>query len=356
MNILITAPSLNEADNISGISTMVRSIITSNKSTYKFFHFKIGNKDGETKSVRWALMQITLLPRMIMFVKKHKINIIHLNTDFTKTSIFRDFAIFFCLKLIINKKIFIHIHGGYMLMNPPKKKSFYGFLILMLLKYSDVNIVLTKSEQTQIKVHFKAVSEILPNAVSSLKKVPSFKDISGKINIIFFGKILEAKGVLLITEAFAQLGKLANQFIFFIYGAGPDLPILLKRLRAIDNLEYEYKGIVKDDEKWNALGNAHIFILPSYSEGLPLAMLEAMQSGCIPIVSNEPSMTEVVEDKVNGFVVRKGDVQEIKIVLEEILQGTYNLSSISTSAKLTILKNYDISKYMDTLISIYDKS
>lgn len=353
MNILITAPSLNESENVSGISTIVRTIINNNKTSDKFFHFRLGNNDGQIKGLKWIIVQITLLPRLFLFIHKYRIDIIHLNTDFTRTSLIREFVILSCFKLLIKRPILLHIHGGNMLMKLPKCGSFYWHIIKQLLKGSNVNIVLSDKEQDQLYNNFGVSSMVLPNALAPLLIKPGCKRFNEKIKFIFLGKIVITKGIYIIAEALKLLSEYHDDFNFTFYGSGPDLSGFLNKLNEIRTLQFEYKGVAKGAEKWKAFNDANVFLLPSYFEGLPLAMLEAMQSGCIPVVSDEASMLTVVQDSVNGFVVKKGNPQELSTLLEEILNERNKLEQMSNSAKITIAEKYGISTYMKSLTSYY---
>lgn len=354
MNILITAPSLNESENVSGISTIVRSIINANRSSDRFIHFRIGNQDGMRKGLKWAADQLTLLPRMARFIHRNKIDAIHLNTDFTKSSLLRDFVIFSFLKSIMHKPVLLHIHGGYMLMKPPAKGSVYRFILNSMLKRSDKNVVLSGVEHKQLQEAYGVQSEVLPNAVEVTRAMPPTKNFSQQIRFIFLGRIVKPKGIYLIAEAMKQLAPYHDRFSLTIYGSGPELPGLLEQLKGIDTLKFDYMGIAKGEAKWKALEDANVFLLPSlYGEGLPIAMLEAMQAGCVPVVSDDASITTVVKNGVNGFVVRKGYREDLVTTLTNILNERKELDGMSLAAKATIIENYGISKYMGSLASYY---
>ena len=92
--VLITAPSLDEKSNVSGISTVVRNIMEFSDKTVNFFHFKVGKVDKKNRDITWLMDQLLLVPQFIYNVLKHKIDAVHLNTGFERASLNRDFAIF----------------------------------------------------------------------------------------------------------------------------------------------------------------------------------------------------------------------------------------------------------------------
>ena len=88
MKILITAPSLDEKENVSGISTVVRQIIEN--SEQEFSHFTAGRKDGKKNLAFWIFDQVLLLPRFLLKIRQEKPDILHLNTALTPLAIGRD--------------------------------------------------------------------------------------------------------------------------------------------------------------------------------------------------------------------------------------------------------------------------
>ncbi len=80
---------------------------------------------------------------------------------------------------------------------------------------------------------------------------------------------------------------------------------------------YDYVGVVAGEAKLKLLQDAAVFVLPSYSEGFSRALLEAMAAGKPVICTPVGAHGEVIQDGVNGFLVRPGDEQAIA---ERILQ------------------------------------
>ena len=139
-----------------------------------------------------------------------------------------------------------------------------------------------------------------------------------------------------------------------MYGTGPELNSVLEGLSKINGLNFTYHGIVGGAQKWDALKNAHVFLLPSlFGEGLPMALLEAMNFKCVPIVTNDASMAEVVQNGSNGIVVAKGSVEELATAITNILEDRESMEPISMKAHDTIMKKYGMERYVIDLYNIY---
>lgn len=94
-----------------------------------------------------------------------------------------------------------------------------------------------------------------------------------------------------------------------------------------------------------------IFILPSYWEGLPITLLEAMYLKKICIVSNVIGNKDVIENEVDGFICKKEE--EYYHLIERIKNGDINLGKIQNAAREKILKKHDIEKIVKEYLKIY---
>src|SRR5687767_455194 len=109
MKILITAPSLDETENVSGISTLAREIIAHGESD--FSHFIAGRKDSEKPGVGWIFRQFILPVQFFRRIRREKPDLIHINTAFVPLSIMRDAALTFVSK-IAGVPVLLHPNGG----------------------------------------------------------------------------------------------------------------------------------------------------------------------------------------------------------------------------------------------------
>ena len=83
MIVIITSPSLSPKNNVSGIATLTRLMISLNKDV-KYHLFEIGRRDYEKRGILWALKQLFIPVYFFFFLKKNKPDIVHLNVPFKK--------------------------------------------------------------------------------------------------------------------------------------------------------------------------------------------------------------------------------------------------------------------------------
>jgi len=351
--VLISSPSLNVNDNVSGISTLVSDIIST--SRFEFIHFRLGSKDSEKKDIFWVGRQMMIYYNAIYCSVFKEFRILHLNLGLEKLSIVRDYFIFLIFKKIFHKKLLLHIHGGYYLMNPPSGRLF-SFLLKALFKNADAIIVLSSLEQKILSNRYGIRNfHVLPNAVKVTQPRSSLiPETHEKQKLVFMGRINKSKGVYVISEAFKYLTDYFHKFSFEIYGAGPEKEELNKCLSSYKGLNFSFKGIVGGDDKWNVLRDADIFLLPSlHGEGMPVAVLEAMSVGCVVIVTDDASITTVVKNNENGIVIPKNDPLELAFKIIKIIEGEIDSSSMGTNARKYISDNLSISNYIQSLEDLY---
>ena len=353
--ILITSPSLNVKENVSGISSLVSDIILASKC--EFIHLKLGSRDNQKKNLSWALGQFFNYTRAISISIRSRFRILHLNLGLETFSIVRDFFVFLIVKNLFRKKVLLHIHGGFYLMNPPGSKVLSYFL-RVLFQRADCIVVLSEKEKKILGDRYgRSDISVMPNAVNlSFLESRQVKPIALPLKLIFMGRISKSKGIYVIAESFRYLEDHFDKFSLEIYGAGPELESWLKQLSGYKGLNFFYKGIASGKLKWDALQNADVFLLPSiHSEGMPIALIEAMAAGCTSIVTDDASITSIVTANENGIVIKKNDPYQVAQKLREIIEGRLDNRVIGKRASDYIHQHLSISTYAHRLDQLYSE-
>jgi glycosyltransferase involved in cell wall biosynthesis len=113
-------------------------------------------------------------------------------------------------------------------------------------------------------------------------------------------------------------------------------------------------GTVRGAEKAALLNEADVFVLPSYQEGLPMAILEAMAAGLAIVATPVGGIPEVVQDGYNGFLVAPGDIGALSEKLA-ILVGDPQLRELmGRRSRRFAEEQLDVRSYADRLVDLYD--
>ncbi len=354
MRILITAPSLDETVNVSGISTVVRQIIEN--GTHRYEHFTAGRTDGEPANASWIAKQIRLPFHFYRRLKNGKFAVAHINTALNPLSIARDYAFVKAAKFA-RTPILLHVHGGKFLAREFENKTL-ARLAEKMLDAANAILVLSELEKEIVekrwqKLKSKAKVKVLENAVA-IDETNEIKRSGEKKTIIFLGRFHESKGLHEIVEACRRLKNENLQFRFKAFGAGDLQNFFVGEMTKILGDDFYFGGVIAGKEKQKELAASDVFLLPSrYGEGLPMAMLEAMAAKCVVVASKMASIGAVVENNVNGLTVEPQNVAQIIEKLKLILSGEIDAKMIGENARRTIAEKYNLPGYIVKLEKIY---
>lgn len=351
MKILITAPSLEMSENVSGISSVVSQIIEHSRN--EFYHFTAGRRDGEKIGFGWILRQIFIAPSIFWKINREKPEIVHINTALTTLSILRD-AILTRTTKFANSKVLLHLHGG-RFFTQDFSSGFLKRLCEKMLRRADAVLVLSESERNFIETNWKNLNvKILENAVS-IENFEKKKNKTNEKTIIFLGRLHEDKGLREIIETCRVLKNEEFNFRFRCFGKGEAKDFFVAEMSKILGEKFYYGGVISGAEKRKELAESDVFLLPSRYEGLPVALLEAMAAGCVPIVSNVGSIGSVIEDNISGFLVEPQNIPQLAEKLKAILSDKINLGIIQENARKTVEERFNLKIYIEKLEQIYEE-
>jgi glycosyltransferase involved in cell wall biosynthesis len=219
-------------------------------------------------------------------------------------------------------------------------------------------LVLALSEQwrADLLTDFPRISvEVLPNAVA----LPDLSDRQNDghqgqaINVLFMGRLGRRKGTYDLVHAFARVASQPPGVRLICAGDGnaASLHELAINLGIADRVEFP--GWVSSAQCHELYRKASIFVLPSYAEGLPMALLEAM-SWRLPVVSCPVGgIPEVVQHGRNGLLVNPGDVDGLADALNKLLVDPEYRRTLGDEARATIEHRYSLEANMSRLGAIY---
>ena len=151
-------------------------------------------------------------------------------------------------------------------------------------------------------------------------KVIEQKKYAPKFTFCFVGRLEDAKGVQRIIDAFSALENI-QEFVEKVHliGNGEKRAVYEKLVKERD-LPMQFHGFLNRTEVFKIFKKAQFLLLPSTaSEGFPKVIAEAMNYGCLPIVSNVSSIGQYINVN-NGFIVKPTTAQKLTDILEDIVQ------------------------------------
>lgn len=287
-----------------------------------------------------------------ILIKKNTIVHIH---GASRGSFYRKYVAFILIKYLLQKKVIYHIHGAeYHVFYSSSNKVIRG-MIKDFINNTDVIICLSDSWKKFFCKNFTPRQiEVIPNAVSKIEEKPIILEEREKVKFLFLGRVGKRKGIIELLEASNLLkSSYGDMFEVWICGDG-NISLFEKQIQDYHlESQIKYLGWVEGERKVQLLKDADVFVLPSYNEGLPVSMLEAMAYG-MPVISTKVGgIPEVVKDKESGFLVEPGDVEALRASMEKFINNHALIEQMGICSCSIIEENYTTEVVFQKLESIY---
>ena len=255
--------------------------------------------------------------------------------------------------LISNKNTIWHIHE-----QCNKYSDVYSKKIDFLMRYffKKANIVyisetMKKIWKERIKLKDTLNEYVIYNPIKS--EIEFFEKKESK-SFGFAGTFYELKNIPLFLEGINELQKEIPDIKIELCGhgmkRGVEKIIKEKKIKLNNLIVNDYIEINKFFRKINYL------VLPSFQEAWPLVVLEAMQVGVIPIVTNQSGLPEIFEDKKNIFYFNPYSKEELKEVIKDVLK-LENTKKQIIKANINKLNKYNFNdNFNKKLVELIEKS
>ena len=255
-------------------------------------------------------------------------------------------AIFIYIAKFFHKKVVWHMHAG-------RFAVFYQqhrYAVRKVVNKSDVIIALSEYWKEYFKNEFPTKRvEIIKNVISAPRV---HKQQTGYFTLLFLGLLGKNKGIYDLLECIRDHKvEFQGKLKLYIGGNGEieHVKQLIKEYGIADIVIFE--GWVSGDKKIELLNKSDAYILPSYKEGLPISILEAMSYG-MPIISTPVGgIPEIVSNGENGYLVEPGNKEDIYKAIMSLLNDAdlrNRMGRISLSRVGEHLPEY-VEKQLETL-------
>lgn len=164
----------------------------------------------------------------------------------------------------------------------------------------------------------------------------------------YIGRLSEEKGVLNFVNAFSGIHSENPKIQFFIGGDGALHDQITTSISSGELNEYvTYVGWIPHNELPGYLNNLKLLVLPSYTEGLPNIMLEAMACGTPVLVSPVGAIPDVIVDEETGFILDNNSPQTIGDSVIHALNHPH-LKTIANNGENLIITKFSLQKAVDS--------
>jgi len=353
VKVLISAPSMNVALNVSGVSSVVMQIRQALSPGVEFIHLEIGSEQRGGALAR-RLGSLRKAARSLLSVLTSRYDVLHSNTAMNAKSIVRDLAMIFVARAR-GKAVLLHVHGGtYVHDRPPRLLR--GALKLLFALSGHI-VVLSRLEQAHFAENYPesaAKTDFIYNGVDLTGEAPEVAPASSgsdRLRVAFVGRLAEEKGIGPLIEACRRLDEKDGVDIDF-FGDGGLLPDVLAL--AQEKPFVAYRGLFQPSDSRKILHAFDALVLPSLrGEGMPMAVIEAMSAGVVPICCPISSIPEIIADGETGLLAPIGSPEAIVAAFARLRRDEAARRRMGGAARAFALAHFDARKNYARLNEIY---
>jgi glycosyltransferase involved in cell wall biosynthesis len=230
-----------------------------------------------------------------------------------------------------------------------KKKVYWSLLEKRNLEGARCLRALTRSEAEHYRdAGLRQPIVIIPNGVEVPAEIcpepfyDRYPQLRGRRLLLFLGRIHPKKGLALLCQSWASICRDYPDAQLIL--AGPDsegTKVLLEAQISALGIESRvtFAGMLRGNEKWAALRAATVFLLPSYSEGFSIAVLEAMGAG-IPVIVSRQCYFPEVETSGSGWVIEVEATSLSRALRECLALSASELAMLGTNGRRLVKSRF----------------
>lgn len=338
-----------------GVSAVVNALLDAMEGKRCVVRYVPTHVNG-AKPVKTLVAGLAVL-RLLWLLAAWRPHIVHLHM--ASRASFRRKAILARLARGFGARLIIHVHGAEFHLFHQELSSRGRDEVRGVLESADLVIALSDEWKRRLaSIAPGADIRVLMNPVvcSEFAGVADERPPvpAGGGTVLFLGAFGERKGTFDLIEAGARVAERRPDVVFELGGdqAVEELRSLIDERGLRDNVRV--LGWVRGEEKLDAFRRAHVFTLPSYHEGLPIAVLEALAAGLPLVTTPVGGIPEVIKDGVNGVLVEPGDIRALADGLLRLLDDDGLRRRMGETNTGLALSDHDASVVAHTLCLWYD--
>lgn len=314
------------------------------------------------------LSHLRALIKMVALIRREKYDIIHSHTPIASL-IARMAAKITKVPLNVYTAHGFYFHEE---MKPLTYKITYNLEKIWGRYLTDYIFFQSKEDyQLAIKDKFKTGDKLIHinNGVSGEKFNPVLYDrdalreklnLQGKTVILFIGRLVEEKGIRELLKAFEKVSLKNNNLALLLVGGMVEGDRDgLSPEKIVDMMPEFVKNNIHllglRDDIPEIIATSDIFTLPSYREGLPRSIIEAMAMGKPIIATNIRGCREEVIEGVNGLLCKSKSVESLATSLESLIRDTEKICEYGIASRRIFLEEFEEQKVLNRQLNIFNQ-
>lgn len=357
--IIILTPGVEAIGGLANYYRVLRPLLPSNIKCF----VRGARKQPYRKSVvfEWAriIRDFSLFFFTLVFSRVH---LVQVTTSLGVKSVYRD-GLFILMAKLFRCKVIVFFRGWSVdREREVEQRGFkffkyaFGKASAFMVLASEVEITLKKwGFQQDVVMETTLVDSNIINSIN-VEDIKLKFNISKPLECLFLARIEEYKGIVETIKAFAELQNQGFEFKLTIAGSGSYDHKARQLVKELELKHCTFMGFVDGDDKLKVLLKSQVYIFPSYNEGMPNSLLEAMGAGLVVVTTNVGGVIDFFESGKMGFVVEKKNVESLVDCIKGIYEkDSKQLSEMALYNHLYATNNFSSSVVAQRLISIFTK-
>lgn len=169
------------------------------------------------------------------------------------------------------------------------------------------------------------------------------------VNVLFIGWVDKEKGIWELIYAVEQLINEGYKLNVNVLGGGKEFDEISRYITLNGLYRIHLHGWADLEKKLMFIRESDVFVLPSYVEGFPNAVIEAMASGLPAIVTQVGGLKDIIQNGKNGYVVETGSVFSVKNAIKYAIENPLQTQEVANRGREQVLKDNTIDKAEEVL-------
>jgi glycosyltransferase involved in cell wall biosynthesis len=299
--------------------------------TFELVHFSIGSRAWLfyypiLKRIFYPFyLLIDIIRFFFLLIANPSIKIIQVSPSLIPVPLIRD-GILVLIAKILRRKVIVFYRGWKLpTLNLIKKNKIIKWLFNFVYQKNTKQIVLASSFRKDLEAIFKSNLSI-DITTTAIEKKSIFDKVETNdeiVKVLFLARIQNLKGIFELVDAIVELKKVnkLQYFHFTIAGHEASKGVLSKCIELLEKSGVkkdvvDFIGRVEGEQKYKLYSKNDVYVLPSYTEGCPNSVLEALSSGLYCITTNVGALLDIIQPEINGDFV---NVKSSKDIVKSLL-------------------------------------
>jgi glycosyltransferase involved in cell wall biosynthesis len=245
---------------------------------------------------------------------------------------------------------------------PRRFVSLYRWIVRLAFRSCSAIVIQSEALVDEFEQQFgfpREKARVIPNWIdvdkfgnAVLADVP-IQETEPILNLIFLGWLNRDKGIDVLLNAVALLRESSHKVQLHLYGRGEcenEFKNLASQLNITDSVIFH--GWIKNEDVPKALGTARLFVFPSFKEGMPNSLLQAMACGLPVIGTRIPGISALVTDFQNGILVTPGSISELADAIRYMIEHPMDRIQMGLRNAQKIVDHHSIDSAWPKIASI----